>query len=129
MATPKQRKALEKIVENSRLDKPKPVGKILKEVGYSDGTAIKPSQVLESKGFKELVEQTVPDNDVVEIIKEGLHAKKVITSHTEPDYEYPDHANRHKFLETTLKLKGHAKENSTPNIVVVPIYAGRSVND
>ena len=70
MATLKQQKVVTKLVENSRNSKPKNKGEILAEVGYSKATAIKPSQVLESKGVKEELEP---------ILKEMIeHRKNVL---------------------------------------------------
>ena len=50
MSTVKQ----QKVVENSRKHKTKK--SLLLSAGYSENTAIKPSQVLESKGIRELVD-------------------------------------------------------------------------
>ncbi len=49
MPTEKQKKAVGEIVENSRNK-----GEALLNAGYSKNTSIKPSQVTESKGFKEV---------------------------------------------------------------------------
>ena len=53
MATEKQKKVVEKLVENRRLEKPIGTGEILREAGYSEGSIIKPSQVIRSKGVQE----------------------------------------------------------------------------
>ena len=50
--TIKQKKAVAKLVENSRN-----VGEALIKAGYSKATAIKPSQVTNSTGFKEAVKE------------------------------------------------------------------------
>lgn len=127
MATIKQKKALTEIVENSSSSNPKGLGTILKNVGYSKATAIKPSQVTRSKGFKELVEELgIDDKKLIQVLYDGLEAKKVVTSHTEPDREYPDHPTRHRFLETGLKIKGHLNEAPQSNTVIIPIYGGLS---
>ena len=52
MATLRQKKVVEKIAENIRSQKPKTKGRILREVGYSEDTSKRPSQVLESQGVK-----------------------------------------------------------------------------
>lgn|SRR3990167_1437547 len=52
-STTKQQKAVEGIVESRRNGLNKTKGEVLLEAGYSVATAIKPSQVTESKGFKE----------------------------------------------------------------------------
>lgn len=52
MATELQKRAVDKLVENSR-NPTKTKGEVLLEVGYSEATAIKPTQVTKSKGFQE----------------------------------------------------------------------------
>jgi len=49
--TARQKKAVQKIVEIRRTGKT--LGNALRESGYSEATAIKPTQVTKSKGFKE----------------------------------------------------------------------------
>ena len=101
----KQKKAVEKILENTRNDTPKPIGQILVESGYSAGTAITPSQVTQSKGFIACLEEAgVTDDKLSKILDEGLLA----TKQGEPDYSV-----RHKYLETAVKLKGHLNAQST----------------
>lgn len=52
MATQKQRKAIEAMVENGGKVSP-----AMKAAGYSEKTAVNPSKLTESKGFKELMEE------------------------------------------------------------------------
>ena len=58
MATIKQQRAVQKILENPRL----PVGRAMIESGYSTNTAVHPSDLMRSKGFKELLDCYLPDD-------------------------------------------------------------------
>lgn len=53
MATTKQKKVAELIVENLKIDKPLTSGQMLEKVGYSKGIAESPSRVIESEGVQE----------------------------------------------------------------------------
>lgn len=50
---PRQRKAAKAVVKNLQLDSPLPMGKVLGNVGYSEGATLTPSRVVESAGFKQ----------------------------------------------------------------------------
>lgn len=41
---------------------------------------------------------------VLKKIDTGLEATKIVTSHTEPDYEAPDWGNQHKYMTTLVGL-------------------------
>ena len=96
-----KQKRLARVVEKSRT-----MGEALLKAGYSPATAIKPTQVTKSKGWQKLMEEQLPDEELLVATKEGLKANKIISSHTEPDYEYPDHAIRLKSADQGYKLKG-----------------------
>jgi len=53
MATIKQRKVAQLIIENETLDKPLTGGQMLEKVSYSVGIQKQPSRILESEGVKE----------------------------------------------------------------------------
>ncbi len=50
--TPKQRKGALAVLENAQLDKPKPLGGVLENVGYGS-IAENPTRIIESAGFKQ----------------------------------------------------------------------------
>jgi hypothetical protein len=60
-----------------------------------------------AKGFQEYLDQRVPDEKLSDLISQGLGAEKAPAGY---DDFMPDWANRHKFLETALRLKGYGKE-------------------
>ncbi len=73
-----QKKAVKLIVEERRSSKPsrKTMGEMLKEAGYSKNTAIKPSQVTESEGFKsELAKYGLTEGFIVEALVDDIEAK------------------------------------------------------
>lgn len=70
MATRKQKAAAAKIMENAGN-----VSKTMREVGYSENTAKNPNELTDSKGWKELMKEWLPDDMVLQrheqIIQEG----------------------------------------------------------
>ena len=97
MATLKQKKAIEALSENIG----KPMGEIMRESGYSESNSKTPKRLTESDGWKELIDENIPDKDLAKVHKEGLGATKRMLMGEEPDY-----AVRHKYLETGYKIKG-----------------------
>lgn len=77
MATQRQKVAAKKISENLRSSKPKPVGTLLKEAGYSDSVSLVPSEVTKGKGFRELLDEVIPESLVVDAHKSLLRATKI----------------------------------------------------
>lgn len=98
MATIKQKQAAELILENPG----KSVSAAMREVGYSENTAKNPSDLTQSKSFREIMEKAgVTDEKISRVLDEGLQATS-----KEGD---PDYSVRHKYLETAVKLKGHLR--------------------
>lgn len=86
MATRKQKKAVQKMVENGGV-----VSRAMRDAGYSEETAKTPKKLTESKGFKELLEQYLPDDLILSALEEDIRAKKM---------------NRKGELELASKIKG-----------------------
>ena len=71
MATNKQKKAVDKLVENGGN-----VSKAMKDAGYSEATAKTPQKLTESKGFMELVEEYgLTDGLIVGSLVEDIRQK------------------------------------------------------
>lgn len=105
LANPKIRRAFNAIMANEMLDKPEPLGVILRRVGYSETTATRPNQVIQSETFQQLmIESGVTKARLSTVLNEGLGATKRYGK--DGDVEAPDYAVRHKYLETALKLSG-----------------------
>lgn len=94
MATPKQIKAAKKISENIGKDKPAPMGKVLQEAGYSPSTSESPKLVTESKGFQELMEDMLPDEDVLAAHQQLLQSTRiehmVFPIYRDPEADIPE---------------------------------------
>jgi len=109
----KRLKALVKEIVNN----PKtPLKDSMLKVDYSLNTAIKPSQVMQKPSFIDLIEQEgITDKLLGNKLLQGLEAEKPIVVNQEV-IDLPDHTNRHKYLETALKLKGHL--TNSPSIAI-----------
>ena len=112
MATLRQKKAVEKLVEASRNPNmiKKTKGEILLESGYSIATAIKPTQVTKSVGFKkELENYGLTEGLVTRALVNDIKAKP-----------------RKRFFELSLgaDILGMKKRDGQPNnqvnIVIIP---------
>jgi len=97
------------------------------DLGYSESYAHS-GQLKKTSTWQKLMRKYLPDKKLVKVIKEGLSADKVISariiikkgkptpqadgelpvanSSTNDFIEVPDHAVRHRFVETALKMKG-----------------------
>ena len=112
----RQTKALANLVENGGN-----VSKAMIDAGYSAATAHTPAKLTQSQAFQHFMQEAgVTDQKLVQVIKEGLEANKVVVMGKDSQESFvdvqPDHPTRHKFLETTLKIKGIGKdEGGTTN--------------
>ena len=124
MAKLKQKLIASKIFENGRIS----VSKAMKEVGYSDAYSTHPDKLTKTKSWIELMEKYLPDEKIVRKIDEGLEANRVISAvntgkeasgATSDFIEVPDFAIRHKYVETSLKIKGKLdnKGEDSPSLI------------
>lgn len=126
--TPKQYKAAKLISLNVSSDKPRALKEILKEAGYSDSMSEKPKQIIQSKGFQDILEEAgITDDILAETLNDGLRAVTFVKTEkvvgigksrikTEDVILVPDINTRHKYLETGLRLKGYGKQAGEINI-------------
>ena len=96
--TIKQKRLAQKILENPRLS----VSEAMRQVGYSPNTAKVPSDATQSKGFKELIEDYLPDDKLLQKHEEALEATKWNDFTGERE---EDHTTRLKAVELGYKLK------------------------
>jgi len=91
------------------------MGQAMKNLGYSENYANSPDKIKKTKGWKALMRKYLPNRKLVKVVDEGLSANRVIsamktdkqaTGATADFIEVPDHAVRHRFVETALKMKG-----------------------
>ena len=125
MTTFKQKKVLEKIMENRGN-----VSKSMREAGYSQATAKNPKNLTSSKGWKELIEEFLPDEELLESHREFLGKKEFVTvkDSTGTSVEYLDqpHPDVLKALDLAYKLKsrygvdlsGKADSDPKPNLLL-----------
>lgn len=90
MATEKQKRALDKMLENGGN-----ISKAMREVGYSENTAKTPQKLTDSKGWKELTEAYLPDDMLLRSLSEDIEEKK---------------GNRKAELELAFKVRGKLTE-------------------
>lgn len=129
--TTKQAKAAQYIAEGDS------VSKAMQKAGYAKTTSRNPQQLTRSKTFREIMESIgISDKKIAERLNEGLDATTAIKTErvegvgknrlkTEELTTRPDYLTRHRYLETSLKLKGHEKA-PPQSTIIVPIYGGLS---
>lgn len=120
MATLKQKIAFKEIIEKHR-----PVSTVMREVGYSPNTAKMPYNLTKSKGWKELMNEALPDDKLFKVHNEALEATKVVSarvtgkdadSQTDDFIDVPDHPTRLRAVELGYRLKGKLNNDSGINI-------------
>jgi hypothetical protein len=113
MASVRQRQAIAKVAEQLETTGQISVSQAMRDAGYPEGTAKNPQQLTQSKAWKDLMEEYLPDDLLAKVHVEGLAAMKISSSMTEPDRIVPDFSTRHKYLDSAYKLKGsYAPEKS-----------------
>ena len=120
----KQKTAIEKVVENHGN-----VSKAMREAGYDDTTAKNPKNLTESKAWVQLMEDHIPDEDLLIPHKEALKAVKqigaqilidkdgkTISKENEGMIEVADHATRLKAVELGYRVKGKLRPEEGASI-------------
>jgi hypothetical protein len=75
--TAKQQFVVGRLVENGGSGKTETITAIMLAAGYSPATAKTPQKVTESLGFQELLEEVMPDNELADIHRGLLQARKL----------------------------------------------------
>ena len=116
--TRKQKRAAKIILENPSLT----TAEVMRQAGYSDASIVDPNKnLLQTKGFAELLEEYLPDELLSRVHQEGLSSVKTSRDKFGDKYEDPDYYTRHAYLETAYKIKGKLNpksDNDTGNITV-----------
>ena len=108
--------------------------KALLEAGFPPSIAKNPKRITSSKTWKDLLDKYLPEENLLKENKEGLMATvKVpqIVSRDEdgrPEYQYiemPNHAVRHRYLETAYKIRGRLSPDAPIGQVIVPVIIMR----
>ena len=134
--TLKQEEAVKKIVENHGN-----ISQAMRDVGYSPATAKNPKNLTESKAWPQLMEEQLPDKEVLEEHRKGLHATKpigalviikkdgeqeVVYKNNEGVIEVDDTPTRLKAVELAYKIKGRLNER--PQQPIVPVQINFNAN-
>lgn len=105
MATERQKLAFDKMAENGGI-----VSRAMEEAGYSHQTAKTPQKLTESKGWKELMEEYLPDEELGRVHQELLNKRETIIVRDGKDshVELTDqpHSDAKSALDMAYKLKG-----------------------
>lgn len=109
MPTQRQIKTIKKISENLGN---KPLGKILRESGYSESTSKTPSRVINTKSWQSLIEEYFPDELLLNIHKSLLLKKETFTYKGKVIITKQPHSDAKHALELMYKLKGKLKIES-----------------
>lgn len=108
MTTIKQKLVAKEITENHR----KSISKAMLKIGYAPSTASKPSNLTKSKGWNELMDKYLPDDELLSVHKKALHATKIHGSLTEPDCIVDDIPTSLKAVELGYKVKKKLSETN-----------------
>lgn len=112
--TLRQKKAVEILVANDSKGKASSIAETLRSVGYSESIARVPNKVTGATGFQLAMEQAgITDDRLTKVMNEGLEADRPWGKDGEI---YADHSVRHKFLETSLRIKGLQKADDANNV-------------
>lgn len=124
MATPKQKKAFHKVTKENM-----PVSTAMLEAGYEPHTASKPSNLTKSAGWKELMDEFLPDSELARVHQEGLNASEKIMKDGVVVVEKPDYAVRHKYLDSAYKLKGVYAPEKNLNLNVTQLIGNKELEE
>lgn len=89
------------------------ISRAMETAEYAPSIIHATEKLTNSKGWKELIDQHIPDKKLAKVLNEGLESGKRVFKNNNETGEIedmgiePDYATRHKYLETGLKLKGH----------------------
>lgn len=132
MSTLKQKKAIQKVMENHGN-----VSRAMLEVGYDPTTAKNPKNLTQSKAWMELMDQYIPDDRLLKKHEQALDAVKqigaqilidkdgkTITKDNEGMIEVPDQVVRLKAVELGYRVKGKLRPEEGASleakILVIP---------
>jgi hypothetical protein len=103
MPTQRQIKTIKKISENLGN---KPLGKILRESGYSESTSKTPGRVISTKSWQSLLNDYFPDDLLLDIHKSLLLKKETVSYRGNVIVTKQPHSDARQALELMYKLKG-----------------------
>jgi len=124
MATAKQKLALQKITENHGN-----ISRGMIEAGYTPHTASKPKNLTDSKGFQELLDEAIPDCDMIRVLQNGMeNAFKILLSPAAGTLEVEDFAVKLAYLKEAAKLKNKYPKEEDPTLRAQPVPILQSIS-
>lgn len=87
---------------------------------YSKSTAHQQTNITKSKSWQKLLEEKLPDSELLQVTKDALKAQRE---------DLPDHPTRLRAAEQGYKLKGKLTTDNSINIdkaIVMPILGGKT---
>jgi hypothetical protein len=116
MATRKQQIALQKISENIGNSPTKTLGTILAEAGYSESVCKTPTRVTQSKGWRELLDQYFPDNELLLVHRRMLYKQEVFVHNGKVIPTGQPHSDVKYALDLLYKMKNYYKDTKAITI-------------
>ena len=101
--TIKQKKVAKKVLQEG-----KSVSRAMRESGYATTTAKNPQKLTESKGWQEMMDQYVAEDELAKIHRQQLNATKVLI-YNKKRYLLPDNDARIRALDLGYKIRGKYK--------------------
>lgn len=118
MPTRKQKKAVKILLENPGIS----TSEVMRQAGYSDASIVDGQKnLLQTKGFRELMEEYLPDERLAQVHSEGLSAVKTTRDKFGDRYEDPDYYVRHSYLETAYRIKGRLNPTNSDNVQPITV--------
>lgn len=105
MPTLKQKRAI-KLLATENVS----IKQAMRQAGYSE--TVHTNQLTRSKAYQETIDKYLKEDKLLKLVEQGTRAR---------DNKKPDWGNRHKFIETALRLKGFNAEQqgSGANITII----------
>lgn len=100
------------------------IGKSMREVGYADVTARKPSNVTASPTFQALLDEYLPEQHLAGKHREFLDAKRIIRTYVKGDLKEETEetdGNAVKALDMAYKLRGKYADKTGNNILIINV--------
>lgn len=117
----KHREVLKKMDDNGGISREE----AMRRVGYSRAYA-RSAKLSHTDSWQALLQERLPDDELLRVHKEGLAATKIHSSHTEPDKIVSDYLTRHKYLVTGYELRGKLKRDITENKTLIINISGEN---
>lgn len=100
------------------------ISKSMREVGYAESTAKKPSNVTDSQTFQALLDEYLPEQHLSQKHREFLDSKRIIRTYVKGDLKEETEetdSNAVKALDMAYKLRGKYADKTGNNILIINV--------